>query len=108
MIWDWNPKPKSIFGGHLNIRSQLPKRDQIRNPLIYSNFLALSESWLNSNIVTELQEIPGYDCYCKDRCSGKDGGVIMYLKDNIKNCQMELEPNWNAWLYILLSHPKCP
>lgn len=40
-------KPKGILGGHLNIRSILPKRDQIEHLLTDSNldfFLALSET----------------------------------------------------------------
>lgn len=83
-------KPKGIFGGHLNIRSLLPKLDQIHNILIHGHvdFLALSESWLNSNIVTGLLEIPGYNCYHKYRCSGKGGGVIMYA---IKSTEMKIE-----------------
>lgn len=69
-------KPKGIFGGHLNIRSLMPKRDEIRTLLVDSNvdFLCLSETWLHGNILTTMIEVPGYKCFRKDRAVGRGGG----------------------------------
>lgn len=49
VIWNYQSKPKGILGGHINIRSILPKMDQIHNLLTGSNpdYLCVSESWLN-------------------------------------------------------------
>lgn len=83
VIWDSKSKPKGIFGGHLNIRSVLSKREEVQHLLSESNldFLALSETWLNTNIPTNMIDVPGYTCYRKDRLTGKGGGVLVYIKD---------------------------
>ena len=67
-------KPKGILGGQLNIRSLIPKKDQIAT-LMDSNldYLCLTESWLHSNIPTNMMDIEGYQCFRKDRNSGKGG-----------------------------------
>lgn len=87
IIWDQTLKLKGIFGGHLNIRSLLSKRDKYIIHWFIQNSLALSEPWLTSNIATELLEIPGCECYCKDRCSGKNGCMILYQFE----CKMKLD-----------------
>lgn len=63
IIWNSETKPKGILGGHINIRSILPKIDQIQNLLTDSNldFLCISETWLTSNVPTNLINIPGYN-----------------------------------------------
>ncbi|KAK7922272.1 hypothetical protein WMY93_009174 [Mugilogobius chulae] len=51
IIWDSKAKPKGLLGGHLNVRSIIPKTDQITHLLENSNldFLGISETWLHDN-----------------------------------------------------------
>ena len=81
ILWDRKSKPKGIFGAHLNIRSLLPKHDEVKSLVMDSNlhFLGLSETWIHSGIQTGLIDIPGYTCYRNDRKIGR--GVALYLRD---------------------------
>lgn len=65
VIWDSKKKNKGITGGLLNIRSIIPKRDQIQHLLMDSNldFLALTETWLSSPTLTTMIYVPGYTCF---------------------------------------------
>lgn len=85
-------KPKGILGGQLNIRSLIPKHDQVSALLLDSNldYLCLTESWLHSNIPTNMIDIAGYQCFRKDRITGKGGGVLIYIKDKFKCHLIEL------------------
>lgn len=51
MLWDFQAKPSGLLGGHLNIRSAIPKEDQLQHLLYESNldFLCLTETWLHGN-----------------------------------------------------------
>ena len=95
VIWDPAIKPRGIFGGHLNIRSLLPKHDEIQALLVDSNldYLCLSESWLHSKALTTLIDIPGYTCFRKDRETGRGGGVVIYIRDSFKTASIELDYN---------------
>lgn len=55
------------------------------------DFLALSETWLNTNIPTIMIDVPGYTCYRRDRFSGKVGRVLVYIRDIFKCSVIELE-----------------
>ena len=69
--------------GHLNIRSLLPKIDEIMNFMPVSNFdiFAVSESWLNDTIIDSEIAIEGYQVYRKDRPNSVGGGVCLYVKN---------------------------
>ena len=60
---------------HLNIRSLLPKIDQLRQILVEAkiDIITLSETWLKPEIDTQLVEIDGYTCYRLDRNKGTTG-----------------------------------
>ena len=91
VIWEPTSKPKGILGGHLNIQSILPTR--IEHLLTDSNldFLALSETWLHSNIPTSMIDVSGYTCYRQDRTSDKGwGGVLFDVRDTLKCNEIEL------------------
>lgn len=90
MVWDSTVKPKGILGGHLNIRSLFPKRDEIRILLSESNidFLCISETWLHDKIPTSIIDVPGYTCFRRDRTVGRGGGVLIYIKDTFNAKQM--------------------
>jgi len=85
--------PLGILGGHLNIRSLISKRDQISVLLMDSNldYLCLTESWLQSNIPTNMIDIAGYQCFRKDRTVGKGGGVLIYIKYTFNCHKVELK-----------------
>lgn len=79
VMWDPKTKPKGLLGGHLNIRSFIPKSDQIKHLLADSNldFLCLSETWLHKNSPSAALLIPGYNAFRKDRSKGKRWGVAV-------------------------------
>lgn len=79
IIWNPQTKPKGILGGHINIRSILPKIDQINRLLTDSNldYLCVTESWLNPSTPTDLINIPGFKCYRRDRVQGRGGGCAI-------------------------------
>ena len=70
---------------HLNIRSLLPKIDQIRTLLTQYNIdiKTISETWLNSHIDDKLIAIPGYTSLRQDRhakdVKTRGGGLISYI-----------------------------
>ncbi len=84
MVWDPKVKPKGILGGHLNIQSLFPKRDEKRILLSESNidFLHIGETWLHKKIPTSKIDVPGYTCFRRDRTVGRGGGVLIYIKDS--------------------------
>ena len=78
--------------GHLNLRSLLPKIDEIRNFMSVSNFdiFAVSESWLNDTIIDSEIAIEGYQVYRKDRSNSIGGGVCLYVNKSAKGAGVYL------------------
>ena len=106
IIWNTDTKPNGILGGNINVRSILPKIDQIQNLLMESNldFLCMSETWLNSSVPTDLINISGYTCYRKDRPKGRGGGVLIYIREKFKVLELELNVNLESLgLNVILS-----
>jgi len=104
IIWNSESKPKGILGGHINLRSKLPKIGQIHNLLTDSNldFLCISETWLN--VPTALINIPEYTCYRTDRDKGRGGGVLIYIREHFKSVELELNVNMECLgLNVILS-----
>ena len=74
---------------HMNIRSLLPKIDQIRTLLINSkiDIIILSETWLNASIDSQMVNIPGYSLIRHDRSFGsksktkRGGGLSIYINE---------------------------
>ena len=62
--------------GHLNVRSLLPKIDEIRCVLNSYNFdvFAVCESWLNQTIMDSEIVVDGYTVHRKDRPNSIGGG----------------------------------
>ena len=89
IIWEKKSKPKGFFGGHLNIRSLLPKFNQIEAILTQSNldFLALTETWLSPSIDCNLIATLGFQLYRNDRTDKRGGGVAIYLNDRYR-CEL--------------------
>jgi len=85
VLWDPKVKPRGLFGGHLNIRSVVAK-SELSHLLSNSNldFLCISETWLQHSSSSSVFIMPGYQCFRRDRSSGRGGGVLIYVKDGIK------------------------
>lgn len=68
--------------GHLNVRSILTGFEQLKDYIINVNFefFAVSETWLNININTDLLLIPGYRFIRVDR-NGRGGGLGIFIKE---------------------------
>lgn len=92
MIWDPCAKPRGLIGGHLNICSVRAKTDQLENLFTDSNldFLGLSETWLSKSSPVASFIMPGYKVFRKDRNKGRGGGLLMYVRDNIRCKQIDL------------------
>ena len=69
--------------GHLNVRSLLPKIDEIMDLMATSNFdiFAVCESWLNDTVLDSEIAIEWYQVYRKDRSNSIGGGVCLYVKN---------------------------
>lgn len=67
---------KGLKIGHLNIRSLLPKVDQVRHELLNGilDVACFSETWLHDKLNSNLIEQDGYSLERQDRITGKRGG----------------------------------
>jgi hypothetical protein len=81
--------------GHLNVHSLVPKREQVEHLLCNSNVdcLGLSETRLTSSSPKAAVSLPEYKTFRKDRGQGRGGGVLMYVKNNLKSDQIEWPSN---------------
>ena len=90
---------------HLNIRSLLPKLNEIKLFLRDENIdiLALTETWLTDGVSSADAHIAGYELIRADRGS-RGGGVCFYFRDNLKykvlNSSRAIE---QLWLMFTLS-----
>lgn len=81
--------PDALNVVHINIRSLLPKIDQLRAVIFKTNVhvIIISESWLNSDLPSDCVKIPGFKLYRNDRdkvdVNGgwvRGGGVAIYVR----------------------------
>lgn len=80
-------KARPFTIAHINIRALLAKFNDVKKEILYKNYtiLAISETWLNSNINSAALQIDGYSFIRKDRIGDtRGGGVGMYISNNIK------------------------
>lgn len=97
ILWDSRAKPSGLLAGHLNIRSAIPKSEQLQHLLYESNldFLCLTETWLHENSPADVLKVHGYNMFRRDRAVGRGGGVLFYVKDKIvrkiQSCINDLE-----------------
>ena len=69
-----------------NIMSIVPKIDEV-NLFVTNNqtdFVFVTETWLNDSVSSSYLHIPGYHFINKNRSSGIHGGVGIYIKNEIK------------------------
>lgn len=66
---------------HFNVASIFPKIDEIRHIFQNSNthIIAISETWLKSNISSKAVELPGFRLFRSDRKRKRGGGVAIYV-----------------------------
>ncbi|XP_060799413.1 uncharacterized protein LOC132901016 [Neoarius graeffei] len=108
---DWTClKKKGLYILHLNVRSLLPKIDEVRNLAHQWNpsVLCFSETWLDCTILDPEVDIPGYSCVRKDR-DRNGGGVVVYIRNNIAfNVRPDMMDNdlEAVWVNILLPKTK--
>ena len=71
---------------HLNIRSLIPKLDEVSVLVNKHNIdiLCLNETWLDHNTPTDSISIPGYCLHRTDR-NRHGGGTAIYVRSNIKH-----------------------
>lgn len=73
---------------HINTQSiNMPsKLDEIRQTFINSDvhLIAVSESWLKSNVTNSSVSIDGYKLYRNDRPRKRGGGVCFYVSNRIR------------------------
>ena len=79
------PKARGMKISHLNVRSLLPKLDDILILLKDRSFdiFAISETWLNASILDQELHIPGYSVIRQDRAVNQGGGTAAYIRDGI-------------------------
>ena len=74
---------------HLNIHSLASKLDELRNILVNLqeqdvsiHFILLCETTLTDAGVG-MCSLPGYNLVCKNRETGRGGGVVIYIKNRL-------------------------
>lgn len=99
----------SIALAHINIRSLLPKLNEVEALIKFNKFniLALSETWLNNDIDTSHINIDGYNLFRSDRGT-RGGGVCFYVEKRITATIIPM-PNSieQLWLNIHFHKFKC-
>jgi len=96
---------KGLLINHLNIRSLLPKLDEIKHTVFSQNIdiLCLNETFLDNTITDHEMGINGYTSLRKDR-TRHGGGVAMYIKDTINfKCRDDIPSNFSLeclWIEI--------
>ena len=76
-----------------NVRSLLPKIHLLHNYVSLYNptVLAFSETWLNDSIPSSLFCPDNYIAYRDDRLSGRGGGTLILVKDNLTSKDIQIK-----------------
>src|SRR5690348_11799414 len=84
---------------HLNVRSLLSNFNSFKSHILEHNYdvVAVTETWLNSDLPDNCVEIDGYNFIRNDRES-RGGGVGIYIKNSFKfkvvTLNYEIEQLW--------------
>jgi exonuclease III len=93
-----------LKAAHVNARSLVPKLEDIKHFLTEANIdiLAVSETWLNSNISNSDIDINGFNLVRRDR-DGRGGGVCILVNNSIRYCPVNTSPVIEqVWITIKL------
>lgn len=93
--------------GHMNVRSLMGGFDSLKNYICSEDFsiFAVSETWLNENIDTNIFLIPNYRFIRMDR-EGRGGGIGLFIKNSMNYNVIDLPNNTfleQLWVSINLS-----
>lgn len=83
---------KNIKVAHVNIRSLVPVLSPFLS-LITDNLLdiiAVTETWLTPQIPAEVVDVRGFRFLRKDRKTGRGGGVGIYIRNDIKYSNIDI------------------
>ena len=112
---------KGVHLAQLNIRSLWNKIDITRQMILNSglDMISLSETWLSSQMNSQVIDIPGYNCIRHDRSwtennnIKKGGGLCAYVKSDINVSYLDfLEYNVSTkdmellWISLILPNSK--
>lgn len=86
MAYNVNKNNNNLNIGHINIRSIVPKINDIKECISSNNFdiLAVSETWLTHFMDDKVVSIDGFRLVRRDRGLGRGGGVLLYIRNTIK------------------------
>ena len=71
---------------HLNVRSLLPKHEELKFYLTNKKIqvFSVNETWLDSSIADNEIAIPGFNIFRRDRPKGSHGGVALYVRSELQ------------------------
>ena len=79
------------------------KLDELRalTSIMSLDIICITETWLNAEIPDSAIHLPGYVVYRKDRSTGQGGGVLCFVRSNVKSFMLEPANNVNHEFEIL-------
>lgn len=85
---------KTIRMAHINIRSILPKLNELYNIIIDNSFdiFAVTETWLGTHVPEESINLDEFAFVRRDR-DGRGGGVGVFLRGFIKYSVLDVSSN---------------
>ena len=71
---------------HLNVRSLLPKLEELKFYLTNKKIqvFSVNETWLDSSIAANEIAFPGFNIFRRDRPKGSHGGVALYVRSELQ------------------------
>ena len=77
--------PNHLSIVHYNVQSISNKLDILISEFSYFDILSFTETWLHSNVASNDLFFSNFHTpECKDRDGDRYGGVILYVKDNMR------------------------
>ena len=96
---------------HLNVRSLRNKLDLISFELVNKKLfdvLTFSETWLDESISDSEVKLDGYNMFRRDGPGNCQGGVLIYLRDNLPGkVREDLNNVENECLWVEVNRRKC-
>ena len=85
-------KKKGLHFIHLNVRSILPKMQEIRILANNTNaaVMCFTETWIDDSVTNNETDVPGYTIVRKDR-NRNGGGICMYIREDLAFSPMTLD-----------------
>ena len=76
----------------LNARIIINKKNELNSMVddIKPHMVGITESWANNDITYAELGLTGYVMFRKDRMGRRGGGVLLYIKENIPEYEVQL------------------